>query len=340
MPDALSKTVPIWISVLNRALYPHLRPQYHALSTPKNVVSRSEHAQIEALLPAFVQDLLSLGLDLEPLRAKLRHKLLKPTWVTPSSDVQSTEMNATQSDFHRIVLCTASGRATARDRVSSEYVQGAADDSESWAHGLSAEDFWTHQEQLLSASEDELPNLIRSLASLEPCATILPAALPIHVMATPVFIACNAVIRENVSLDFDVVLSCSEIPDQVLADKLKARYTHLRCASGKVGSRQLRAQLRKLDSLHTTIQPTTRILVTCPTGKDLSVGVALAVICLFCDDDGKIAATPPPRERSKLLVKQRLSWIMSSMPAAAPSRATLQSVNAYLLGEGPDQRPP
>lgn len=55
MPDALSKTVPIWCAVINRALFPD-RPDAHTLHTPPRVVGASEHAQIEARLAGFVRD--------------------------------------------------------------------------------------------------------------------------------------------------------------------------------------------------------------------------------------------------------------------------------------------
>ena len=55
MPDALSKTIPIWCAVINRLLFGDL-PESHHLSTPKEVVSASEHAHIEALLHKFVDD--------------------------------------------------------------------------------------------------------------------------------------------------------------------------------------------------------------------------------------------------------------------------------------------
>lgn len=56
MPDALSKTVPIWIAVLNLFLFPDA-PGYEVLHTPEAVVSASEHAQIASLLPTFVEQL-------------------------------------------------------------------------------------------------------------------------------------------------------------------------------------------------------------------------------------------------------------------------------------------
>jgi hypothetical protein len=56
MPDALSKTIPIWTAVMNRILFPHV-PESHQVTTPPTVVGASEHAQIAARLPDFVQSL-------------------------------------------------------------------------------------------------------------------------------------------------------------------------------------------------------------------------------------------------------------------------------------------
>ncbi|KAI4246606.1 MAG: hypothetical protein LQ352_006371, partial [Teloschistes flavicans] len=55
MPDALSKTIPIWCAVMNRLLFEE-PSQESALYTPNAVVSRSEHSQIEARIPALVEE--------------------------------------------------------------------------------------------------------------------------------------------------------------------------------------------------------------------------------------------------------------------------------------------
>ena len=55
MPDALSKTVPIWCAVMNRLLFPE-RVEWHGFYTPEDVVGASEHSQIEARLSRFVED--------------------------------------------------------------------------------------------------------------------------------------------------------------------------------------------------------------------------------------------------------------------------------------------
>lgn len=55
MPDALSKTVPIWCAVMNRLLLEEDAPDPE-LFTPEASISRSEHSQIEARLDRFVKE--------------------------------------------------------------------------------------------------------------------------------------------------------------------------------------------------------------------------------------------------------------------------------------------
>lgn len=55
MPDALSKTIPIWCVVINRLLFGEIL-ESHKLHTPEEIVGTSEHAQIEALLYSFVNN--------------------------------------------------------------------------------------------------------------------------------------------------------------------------------------------------------------------------------------------------------------------------------------------
>lgn len=55
MPDALSKTIPIWCAVINRLLFEDMY-ESHKLSTPKDVVGSSEHTKIEELLHGFVDN--------------------------------------------------------------------------------------------------------------------------------------------------------------------------------------------------------------------------------------------------------------------------------------------
>lgn len=59
MPDALSKTVPFWCCVINRAVFGGGgKGEEMQLFTPPNAVSESEHAQMERRVDGFVQQFL------------------------------------------------------------------------------------------------------------------------------------------------------------------------------------------------------------------------------------------------------------------------------------------
>ncbi|KAI6713736.1 hypothetical protein JHW43_003763 [Diplocarpon mali] len=138
MPDALSKTIPVWCAVLNRVLFPN-EPQLHNLYTPPQVVSQSEHAQMTSLLPTFVDALRALKISLDDLRPHIS-KALRPVWITPDSEIAPT--SEVFEDYHPV---------------------GAGDDTENWAHGLTPSLFWGNKDVLLSSPENELPDTIQSL---------------------------------------------------------------------------------------------------------------------------------------------------------------------------------
>jgi tRNA A64-2'-O-ribosylphosphate transferase len=112
----------------------------------------------------------------------------------------------------------------------------------------------------------------------------------------------------------------------------------------KIGSRNLRTALPAITDFVTTNiargpseddeAHKIPILVACSTGKDHSIGVALALLCLLFDDKGNFTGPQDGQLRKdidKLFIRQRLSWIMTAMPDANPGRPTLQSVNSYLM---------
>ena len=245
MPDALSKTVPIWVCVLNRLLFPDAQ-ETHILQTPKNAVSPSEYSQIDKRIPDFVRDFKALDLDISSYRSRLRNKPMEVVWVTPDGIIPSdTPKNDTRNV---IILCTASGQTSLGPQDNVKYVQGAADDSESWAHGLTASSFWANTDVLLSGSEDDLPHLIRSIVTNSSIQKD-GYALPTLVKPTESISICSNAQLEVFCPDFDVVIHCCDTPTSILPSRIKNKYIHLRCATGKVGSRQLRTELAKLDHL-------------------------------------------------------------------------------------------
>ncbi len=143
IPDALSKTIPIWCCTVNRAVYIYRQQknqpciqwdtQFHSLPS---AVSRSEHAQIEARLDMFVQRLLNSGVDMESVSNNVV-KPLRPIWYTPQSyhAVMESSPDFEDVDFYPVVCLSASEAVETgcQSRPGYLYVQGSGDDQEAWA---------------------------------------------------------------------------------------------------------------------------------------------------------------------------------------------------------------
>lgn len=371
MPDALSKTIPIWCAVLNAALFPDT-PASHALHTPPNVVSPTEHSQITALLPSLLTSLQALNLDLPSLRAKLS-KPLRPFWVTPDTQLGPPSERETIFEGYRpVVCCTASSKSSSELSSFEGYVQGAADDTEHWAMGLTAPVFWAHSDLLLSTPEADLPALIAKLLEEEKgkgggrgrvrvARGIYVCALP---LGEPGEGECQVVFLENAVTPREEWVK-------------SPRRMEIGLGNPKQTSKNLRSALPAISAFaerHFGLQPPptpahpeenqqppqntqdTRdpeskagepqtigqdpqnredrgIVIACTTGKDLSMATALALHCrLLTPDEELLAAPPEDASLNKAAIRQRLGRMMIAFPEANPQRAMLQSVNSFLMG--------
>ncbi|SLM39509.1 Initiator tRNA phosphoribosyl transferase [Lasallia pustulata] len=350
MPDALSKTVPIWCAVINRLAFPQ-DPAVGELLTPSQVVGRSEHVQIEAQLDNFVKDVDALKLDIPTICSKIR-KPLRPFWITQDSSLPLS--GDVFEDYLPVICCTASRRVPGAERSEGGYIQGAGDDSEGWSCGLTPAVFWRYQQQLMGAAEEDLTGLIEGLLT----ADTTTAGEVETVLLEPtrqVYIGTSNMVNGTCPGDYDGVVVCGDTMAELPAEDpdAKKKLLRLRCGAGKLGSRALRGELpRLLNFIHQISQgvEAPRLLFACPTGKDLSAGVALAALCLYFDDNGNLITRHHPplynndswvlghftlqqglHKIDKLYIRRRLSWIMTSHPSANPSRATLQAVNSFLM---------
>ncbi|RYP57004.1 hypothetical protein DL769_009758 [Monosporascus sp. CRB-8-3] len=356
MPDALSKTVPIWCCVLNNALFPASpergegdadadaedggggRPLAFDVHVPPNVVSDSERAQMRARIPEHVALLKSLDVDLPALRRKLR-KPLRPIWVTQESRLAPTDV--VFEDYHPIICCISSRRVVGAEMSEGGYIQGAGDDTEHWALGLTPPVFWEHADLLLSTPEPDLPDLVRSLVAnhassatafapkeIAPC--LFVSGLPIAEQpSSTCIVAIHAKATDASSWRKSPVLMEVGIGKHKVASRnLRLALPHI-CAFVQQYLERTAAEAEDAG----LVRPGSgRVLIACESGKDLSVGVALALLCQFQDAEGSLG---PRRERpdvNKGVIKVKLGSIMTRFPEANPSRATLQSVNSYLMG--------
>lgn len=174
------------------------------------------------------------------------------------------------------------------------YIQGAGDDSEGWSHGLTPAQFWANKEQLLSAVGEDLPGLIQQLKGIGNT-SIPPHEDAVRVIPTDIHIGTLSNVAQAEL--YDGVVICSDAPPAMSAsvqdNPKRTRTLHIRCSDGKLGSRALRQHLPRLVPFIKSLassDESPRLLFASSTGKDLSVGAALAVLCIFFDDKCKASS--------------------------------------------------
>lgn len=349
MPDALLKTVPIWCAVLNYIMYEgegdehaELREQ-NWLATPAEMVSASEHESIAKVIPGHAQEVKKLGLTLkEDLVRRLGgvRKPLVPRWIYPGHE------KVEPVDGYAIWCLTASTKSP-NWTYPLPYVQGAADDHELWTTEicggkLDAALFWNdiYYEPLeaLRVVDMATGDIDRDLSEAEFVARINgiyeqaqkegKAALDVSPLGeTGLVIGCIA---------SDITLSTlrQQIPDAAAVYVLSERYSvpesaivqcH-RIGASKKGAKQLRDALPRILQ---SVPETGSVVILCDTGKDICVGVALAILCKHYTASWTRTLAPP--HVNKDVVKHHLSMVLDCRKVN-PSRNTLQSVNATIMG--------
>ena len=288
-PDALSKTVPIWVAVFNRVLFPEMEGA-HGLSVPVDVVGGSEKGQIEGRLEGWAGGLRGLKLDLEKLRLMVGRPM-RVEFVTRESEIGVERVEG----WHTVVCCSASRRERGDG---DSYVQGAGDDTENWARGLTADMFWRHYDELLGVSGEELRETVDRVvregsgSSVGGVFKVTPPgpSLSFFVGVQEVLMAID------LRRDFDAVVDCGMFDQASLivnedAEAGGPSLLQLGCPSGKIGSKVLREKLLLLKPFFAGIlskNTLPRILFVCSSGKDFSIGVALAFFCMYFDDEGNV----------------------------------------------------
>ncbi|KAK9377170.1 tRNA A64-2'-O-ribosylphosphate transferase [Lipomyces chichibuensis] len=355
MPDALSKTIPIWCAVLNNAVF-----GVGKLYTSPTAVSASEHAQIEAQVGTWTQQFLvrRCGIDIANICAQL-DKPLRPIWVTPDVSLILRPEPPTFDDFHAIVLCTASRTVQdgAERRQSYTYVQGAADDQEAWASGITPNLFWINKELLLKSSDYEVEEIVRNgqlkgdQSDLESRGTgNNTQLLDVTAIAdTGIYIGKkkqSAINHYDDITDFNTIIDLSTsptaLPDTQTSNK---EILQIPTPDGKKGSKQFRADLPRIIAFFErtclsnktsseSISSGIALLILCDTGSDFSVGAALSILSLYYNEEGHIDENKKERIKNRIdkdLVRRRLTLIVLQRKVN-PSRATLLAVNSVLMG--------
>ncbi|KAK0226543.1 initiator tRNA phosphoribosyl transferase [Armillaria fumosa] len=326
IPDALSKTVPIWCAVVNRAMrirYPEITVNWDTeLYTPPSTVSSQEHDQILPLLDGWAEALAKSSYTLPRLLYSLR-----PMWITPSTS--SFPQVGSDPGFYPVICVSASKQVEdGLERRSSgfTYIQGSGDDHEAWGMGLVPEMFWSHKTELLASSQTELQNLVASIVAASPTQKGEPPTI-LSKAGSRLAICQNSGLPSPSLGDDFVYLVLSE-NDVEIGDGLQVE--RIKTLPGKKGQAQFLSTVlpQAMAFIQSALFKGRSVCVSCDTGKDVSVGVAVTALQMLFDDNGHLAS---PQKVDKQSIRTRLEWIISEWPQANPSRSTLKRVNEFLL---------
>ncbi|KAK4057607.1 tRNA A64-2'-O-ribosylphosphate transferase [Microbotryomycetes sp. JL221] len=305
------------------------------LWTLPSAVGRFEHAQIQAKINHWAQELVASSYNLDELR-KLK-KPLRPLFVTPASQL-SAQSQAVPRDFHPVVCVSASKLAADEDGLERAsgftYVQGSGDDHEEWSKGLTPSIFWKHSDRIFSASRVEIDDVIVDI--LRETSTSSEQTLDEYqIRDTNIRLvfdqpACHTTDDDPCS----VVISTQKVvpaPDATAA-------RHIVCKPGKAGhtsffkaigpALQVAGKRLQEGADFTVIAAQTE---TSGDTKDLIVAFAVCLLTRHFDDDGKLSASQIDVKPNKATIRARLQWILESVEGLNPSRNVLTRLNEYLI---------
>ena len=201
------------------------------------------------------------------------------------------------------------------------YIQGAGDDSEGWSYGLTPPVFWANKSILFRTSEEDLPDLIEDLVKEHRSQGTGQEAT--RIAPTRNLYICQTGPTINDSGLYDLVIDCSGDP---AASEENPKRLNLGCRHSKLGSRDLRESLDKVKefvSSQLASNPSRSLLVTCESGKDLSGGALLAILCLFYTEEGNFIPIYFPNYANNL---------QESSPHLRRNGSTSNSSGSVLLG--------
>jgi tRNA A64-2'-O-ribosylphosphate transferase len=330
-PDALSKTIPIWCCVISRALvrYRTKHGVFNAdwdtrLHTLASSVSQSEAAQIEDRLEGFVDKLMASSVDLSSID-KMLIKPLRPLWVHPATRMfaglgyKAPLWKVNELPFIPIVCLSASLKGD--DNIlpnpnSFHYIQGAADDFEMYAPGLTPQMYHQHLRSipLDSVTYDELIALIERCTA-RPSAT--SKAICNFIGVTQIAIGNRAAASIDCWNSFDTVINCGAVQHDYGTLPDGKQYIYFPIPEGKKGKEALFDSISVVRNLDLK----GKVLVHCMQGKDRSVGIALSLLLL--------RESNPHDKKS---IENVLLKIQKSHPIALPTRATMKKIHLYFIG--------
>ncbi|CAE6479095.1 unnamed protein product [Rhizoctonia solani] len=273
-PDALSRTVPIWCAVINRAL--GLGGEHSGLYTPPDSVSPSEHAQMEDGIHKWAELLNSSEYKLPPLM-----KPLRPFWISPDSSNPRQPSVDGSTHFYAVVCLSASQRIQdgVDRRLGFTYVQGSGDDHEMWS------------KVIMNSCQDDLEDSISQIIQDTRNSDGVVVLYPIKAVRGRILVGTRAA---NHPMHLDDPDTCATLvltsDPQQLENNTSPTTLYVRDFYPKQHPTEFLTHTLplSLQFIRTRLKsPTSRVCILCKDAKDLSVGIATAAITLYFNESGE-----------------------------------------------------
>ncbi|ORY26301.1 initiator tRNA phosphoribosyl transferase-domain-containing protein [Naematelia encephala] len=334
MPDALSKTVPVWCTVINRAV----GAMDPTLYLPPSIVSPSEASQIEDRLQGWVDALKASSLPLPKLAKPLRPFFIHPATSRPPEIPEDPP-------YIPIICLSASrqGDVPSATRVGTrtvgfEYVSGAGDDDELWARGLTPKIFHRHKTRLLESERDELEGVVDEIVGEDGVVGIQRLELN----------DCVTAISPRLALDIGPPVSPAPTAPTatlhvVLLDKHPKPHLHRIPGGAVLALPSARSDgpgfSRAIDEAVQYVRSVQGVVLLCPAHRELldkpdapsidrsdeaRKGILPLALVLLCTTSGA-------KEMTKPYIASQLHTLVAQWPDGNPPRAALKRVNEYLM---------
>jgi tRNA A64-2'-O-ribosylphosphate transferase len=209
------------------------------------------------------------------------------------------------------------------------YIQGSGDDHELWGKvytvpfpvllptnilkGLTPKLFWQHREELLRASQIELPAVVSALVASQVAPNRSVAPTPISRIGDLILLcsisdlfgtgfspSCHASSHTGESIAYLLITGKISEYSQP-KESIASRILQIESPGGKRGQiHYLQIVLsQSVDFINSHLSKGTEICIACDTGEDLSIGVALAALQVLFDENGNFVGN---REQGRACV--------------------------------------
>jgi hypothetical protein len=173
--------------------------------------------------------------------------------------------------------------------------------------------FWQHQQELLGTSSFDLPDLVGRIVEQHRNDSDVMPPTAISKVDGRIFICTNTEVPKARTLYPEaafITLGEGLEAETLFKTASVNQYLHVSATDGKKGQKSLVSSVfPQADTfIKSALSNGFQVCISCPTGKDLSVAVALITLEKYFDDDG--ALVPGPRAgRHRIISLYSVSYL-------------------------------